>query len=90
MIEYRANNSGGEWPLDDGHWKQLESAGWKVQWLERPFLGTPALTATREGLTLQDAETEWETTTGLDSSDPGCPCCGRPHKFSLIEEESNA
>lgn len=32
LIEYSSNNSGGSWWLSDKDWKNLEEAGWKVQW----------------------------------------------------------
>lgn len=31
-VEYRSNNSGGSWWLDDKDWKALAKAGWEVQW----------------------------------------------------------
>jgi len=31
-VEYRANNSGGNWWLDDEDWMALEDAGWHVKW----------------------------------------------------------
>jgi len=31
-VEYSANNSGGSWWLSDENWKDLEKAGWKVEW----------------------------------------------------------
>jgi hypothetical protein len=38
-VEYNSNNSGGSWWLEDSHWRALEAAGWKVQWvhLERKY-----------------------------------------------------
>lgn len=31
-VEYRSNNSGGDWWLSDDDWKALERAGWVVRW----------------------------------------------------------
>lgn len=32
VIEYRSNNSGGSWWLQDKDWKALEDVGWEVEW----------------------------------------------------------
>jgi len=32
LIEYRSNNSGGNWWLSDKNWQDLEAAGWYVEW----------------------------------------------------------
>lgn len=32
MVEYDSNNSGGSWWLSDQNWKDLEAAGWVVEW----------------------------------------------------------
>jgi len=32
IVEYSANNSGGDWWLKDKDWKALEKAGWLVDW----------------------------------------------------------
>lgn len=48
-IEYRHNNSGGKIWLKDEDWKNLEEAGWIVQWVwmqpskDRKDCGTPIL-----------------------------------------------
>ena len=34
LIEYRSNNSGGHWWLDDKDWKALEKANWLVIWAD--------------------------------------------------------
>lgn len=92
-IEYDSNNSGGEWWLSDQNWKDLEAAGWTVDWVagKTPGLGGPdkdgrwlgalATTATRTGLTRNEAIEEWERVTGLDAYASGCSCCGSPHYF---------
>jgi hypothetical protein len=82
-VEYFSNNSGGDWWLEDHHWKALADNGWAVDW--------DRMRATRHGLSLQDAVEEWATLTGLDPDEDGCECCGRPHAFyeshiSLLEE----
>ncbi len=32
LVEYRSNNSGGNWWLSDKDWKALEKSGWLVNW----------------------------------------------------------
>jgi hypothetical protein len=95
-VEYHSNNSGGSWWLDDDDWKALEAAGWKVEWAasneilgqkQERWLGALATTASREGLSLQDAVAEWEKATGETSTDAGCACCGQPHNFTLYDDD---
>lgn len=95
-VEYRSNNSGGSWWLTDQNWLDLEKAGWEVRWYRDDksgfhkgdrFLGALASYATRRGLSLRDAATEWEKITGLDATDAGCPCCGQPHTFTEYTED---
>lgn len=38
LIEYNSNNSGGDWWLKDGDWKNLEKNGWKVIWCSEEFV----------------------------------------------------
>ncbi len=33
-VEYSSNNSGGSWWLKDKDWKNLEKAGWEIQWVK--------------------------------------------------------
>jgi hypothetical protein len=98
-IEYSSNNSGGGWWLSDQNWKDLETAGWKVQWAkdmedgifhtkgEDRWLGALAYKATREGLSYRMAVAEWEDVTGMSAYDEGCGCCGQPHSFSEYDDE---
>jgi hypothetical protein len=95
-VEYNSNNSGGEWWLKDEDWLALEAAGWKVDWCrddvspgirDERFLGALATSATREGLSLEEAVAEWERVTGEFSEETGCPCCGQPHNFSLYDDD---
>ena len=37
ILEYSSNNSGGSFWLSDEDWKNMEDAGWKVQWGGRWF-----------------------------------------------------
>ena len=76
-VEYNTNNSGGRWWLTDEHWLALERAGCRN--------GELARGAVREGLTLEEAIAEFESVTGLNASDPGCRCCGRPHNFTAYD-----
>lgn len=91
-VEYSSNNSGGSWWLSDQNWRDLEAAGWDVEWYSKGgsrfvegdrFLGALATRATREGLSLRMAISEWEDVTGENSADLGCSCCGTPHSFSF-------
>ena len=91
-IKYSSNNSGGSWWLTDQNWFDLEKAGWTVDWVKDQkdaafskgdrFLSALATSATREGLSMDEAIDEWTRITGCDSTDEGCPCCGQPHYFS--------
>lgn len=82
VVRYYSNNSGGGWWLELRHWKKLERAGWSVAWQERPFLGAMASSATRVGLTLENAKREWARVVDMDPDAEGCECCGPPHEFS--------
>ena len=91
-IEYCSNNSGGEWWLTDQNWRDLEAAGWRVEWAkDMPhlgsdrFLGALATSATREGLAKPDAIAEFERVTGQDAKAAGCECCGPPHNFYVAD-----
>jgi hypothetical protein len=86
IIEYSSNNSGGYWRLSDEDWQNLEKAGWKVNWRGR-WLGALATSATRKGLTKDEAIAEFEQVTGQDAYDCGCSCCGIPHNFYQEDEE---
>lgn len=88
-VRYHSNNSGGSWWLTDSDWFHLEASGWVVEWFRDTrhfgkgdrFLGALASSATRTGLSLEDAIAEFETITGACSTAEGCPCCGQPHEF---------
>jgi hypothetical protein len=85
-VKYSANNSGGYWWLEDDDWKNLEAAGWNVEWEKERWLGALAKGASKE---FPDAETgirEWEEITGGNSAAEGCNCCGPPHSFSYEDE----
>lgn len=93
-VHYTANNSGGNWWIQDEHWLALEEAGWTVEWfhsadlrtLIRPdkegrWLDALAYSAYRDGLTYDQAVAEFEAVTGLNTGEQGCPTCGDPHYF---------
>ena len=92
-VTYSSNNSHSVWWLDDADWAALEAAGWVVQWVKDDprkqrttggsdrWLGALATSAYREGLSLDEAMDEWETTTGEDPYETGCGCCSEPHSF---------
>lgn len=99
-VEYISNNSGGRWWLKDEDWYALEKAGWKVKWIKDNdfykklssveagrWLGALATEASRKGLSLRDAVSEWERVTGKSATAAGCPCCGNPHNFMLYNDE---
>lgn len=97
-VEYDSNNSGGSWWLADEDWKNLEAAGWEVDWFatqkrdhfaagaDGRWLGALASRAVRRGLPLAQAVAEWERVTGKSSTDAGCPCCGQPHSFTEYDD----
>lgn len=88
-VRYSTNNSGGDWWLSDDDWKNLEKAGWIIEWRDIRCLGALATEAYREGLSLEEAINEFEETTGQSELDQGCECCGSPHYFyeEIIKEE---
>jgi hypothetical protein len=53
------------------------------------FLGALAAKAYRAGLSLRDAADEWERITHGNATDPGCPCCGKPHSFTEYDAEGS-
>ncbi len=96
---YSSNNSGGSWWLNDQNWKDLESAGWEVDWYANQndsfhkgkdrFLGALASVATRRDLPFNEAIEEFERITHEDSTSAGCSCCGQPHNFYYHDDEGN-
>ena len=90
-ITYNSNNSGGSWWLTDDNWRDLERAGWEVDWYANKdsdeykdgrFLGALATSAKKDFPSEEDAISEWERIVGASAGDEGCPCCGAPHYFS--------
>ena len=81
VVEYSANNSGGSWWLSDKNWRDLEAAGWRVEWRKERWLGALATEASKAFASESDAVEEWERVTGESASAIGCTCCGRPHAF---------
>lgn len=100
-VEYRSNNSGGDWWLTDDDWRALEAAGWEIRWFaanrdvyrtldaEGRFIGALADSAIRRQASLRDAVDEWERVTGKSSLDAGCPCCGQPHWFTEYDDNGD-
>lgn len=98
-VEYSSNNSGGSWWLTDEDWKNLEEAGWEVDWKatneyakkyvgsDGRYLGALATSAKRRGVSLRVAIAEWEDITEQDSEASGCSCCGSPHNFYAYDDE---
>ena len=82
IVEYTSTNSGGQWWLTDDDWKNLEKAGWKVEWEKERFLGALARSAKKEFDSIKEAVEEWEKITREDSRAEGCSCCGQPHNFT--------
>jgi len=97
-VEYQSNCSGGAYHMTDKNWKDLEAAGWKVNWYagvdrdkrnkEDYLRNELALTATREGFMLYSAIDEWEDITGLNRIDTECTCCGQNHDFVEYDDNS--
>lgn len=85
-VQYTSNNSGGSWWLNDEQWKQLENAGWEVEWLKERWLGALAKYAKLKTDKLALAIESFEQATGLRANEPGCSCCGQPHWFSLYDD----
>ena len=98
-VTYHSNNSGGYWWLNDQNWRDLEAAGWTVQWYKDSndavlksmykggrFLGALASSASVEGKTLGEAIADWESATGAASNALGCNCCGAPHSFTFEDD----
>lgn len=80
-IVYSSNNSGGSWCLSDEDWKNLEAAGWTVEWKNENWLGALATSASKDFPDMDSAIREFEEITGHDANDEGCECCGPPHSF---------
>lgn len=56
------------------------------------FLGALAGGASKQVSTTNeanDAITEFERVTGQNVDDEGCNCCGRPHYFTLYDDDDN-
>lgn len=71
IVEYSHNNSGGfDW-LDEEDWKNLEAAGWTLEF-HSAYKAFPSLS---------DGIDEWVEITGQDPDAEGCECCGLPHTF---------
>ena len=78
-VYYETNNSGGNWWLSKKDWSNLKAAGWE---LGEKFRSFDVYTgAVRHGLTLEDAIKEFESITGENANEGGCPCCGQSHRF---------
>ena len=77
---YSSNNSGGSWWLSEQSWHDLEAAGWVVLW--KDGVGAVATYAVAPFMSEEEAIESFESVTGEDTDEPGCPCCGQPHYFS--------
>lgn len=102
IVIYNGNNSGGSFWLNRKHFKALENAGWRVDWVAKPifrenyhkediemgsYLRTEAHTAYLVTNSLRKAIESWEEAVGMDASREGCNCCGPPHSFYMIRLE---
>lgn len=85
ILDYKSNNSGGSWWLDDAAWKALDATVWNVDWLSDRWLGALAKSASvdldQHGLTRDQAIAIWADATKALPDARGCDCCGRPHMF---------
>lgn len=96
-LTYSSNNSGGSWWLADDDWKNLEAAGWVVEWFtgtharyadaEGRWLGALAAGATLETDDVEVAIEQFEIITGKDADAAGCNCCGQPHNFTFTDNK---
>lgn len=86
VIKYDSNNSGGDWWLTTQDWKNLEDNGWDVAWRDKTFLGAWATEASKGFNNIEDAIEDFQSITGEDADDEGCPCCGPPHQFYIKGE----
>lgn len=96
-LEYTHNNSGGSWWLTDDDWRNLEKAGWTVEWSrdgdpewgveDGRWLGALATRAWIETDDPDEAVRKWGQITGQNPHDEGCNCCGQPHWFSYTDDE---
>jgi hypothetical protein len=66
-----------------GSWAKVDEHG------DYRYMGALARAAYRTDLGLREAAEEWEKVTGLSSTDPGCPCCGKPHNFTLYDDKGH-
>ena len=94
-VRYSSNNSGGSWWLEDQDWRNLEAAGWTIEWAADSdthnkfsevqntarWLGALATSAYKDFESIEDAIQEWEGITGQSADEEGCSCCGGPHDF---------
>lgn len=71
-VEYSHNNSGGYDWLDQEDWDKLISRGWRKAGFQSVVKAFP---------TLEDGVREWTEIVQQDSDEPGCSCCGQPHRF---------
>lgn len=96
-LSYAANNSGGDWWLTDQNWRDLEAAGWRVEWIKdsnnpifgrsERWLGALAKYASKDFETPDAGIKEWTRITGQDPWEEGCNCCGEPHRFSYEDKD---
>ena len=101
-VEYKSNNSGGNWWLTDENWMDLEKAGWKVNWEKDNtskffpsdesgrWLGALATSATLPNTSIKEAIKSFEAVTGLSTNAVGCSCCGPPHSFILYDDDGKS
>lgn len=88
LLSYSANNSGGYWWLQDEHWKKLEAAGWKVEWVKGDrWLGALAKACSKRFATADEGVSEWRSITNQDPWNEGCNCCGPPHNFTFEDAQ---
>lgn len=97
-VRYSHNNSGGSWWLKDKDWKNLAAEGWVVEWYSDRgsifgegdrFLGALASEASKDFPSLREGIVEWERITDQNADDEGCPCCGQPHYFYVVDKDES-
>lgn len=83
LVEFTHNNSGGYYWLTNSDWTALAAAGWTV---ETPTFGHPSAMIAADSV--EHAKALWAETLPFDPDTEGCPCCGSPFRFEVLEDET--
>lgn len=84
-IEFRENNSGGDFWLSAEDYDNLKAAGWEGEGvLPNRYEGR---CLRRHGVSIRMAKAEFYDITGQDPDEEGCDCCGQPFPFYRYDDE---